>query len=320
MGKRFPSAALAALFRSLGLCVLVLCFAARLNAAVPIEESVEEPSTGIDADNRAVGDVTNIRPLVRPQQAASTSSFDIPPTIEPAADGSQGSEQRTAVISDDARAVKGGSGLSDLFYQIQVLQQELQDLRGKVEEQDYQIRRLQQDQRQQYLDLDSRVVALSENKPAPAPLTALPEDAATPMVDPAERPDFSDMSGLSEQDAYRMAFEAMRGQQFAESMTGFQQLIENFPNGRYTPNAFYWMGEIYLVAEQDAEKARQSFMQVVNLYPDHQKTPDALYKLGVVYATLGDMEAAQRFLARVQREYPDSSAAGLAKKYADQLN
>lgn len=112
----------------------------------------------------------------------------------------------------------------------------------------------------------------------------------------------------------------MRGRQFDVSMQAFQKLIEDYPNGQYTPNAFYWIGEIFLVAQQDAEQARQSFMQVINLYPDHQKAPDALYKLGVVYATLGDAEASKRYLDRVQREYPDSSAAGLAQKYAAELN
>ena len=62
------------------------------------------------------------------------------------------------------------------------------------------------------------------------------------------------------------------------------------------------------MAKSDAELARQSFMQVVNLYPDHQKTPDALYKLGVVYHSLGDLESAKVFLARVQGE---SNTVGL---------
>ena len=60
-------------------------------------------------------------------------------------------------------------------------------------------------------------------------------------------------------------------------------------------------------------------MQVVNLYPDHQKAPDALYKLGVVYHNLGDINAAKTYLQRVQQEHPNSSAAGLAARYAAEL-
>lgn len=199
--------------------------------------------------------------------------------------------------------------LSGLFRQIQLMQQEIQELRGLVEQQDYQIKRLKRDQKEQYLDLDRRVVALSAGQPSPAPM-ATPTDTPIPAVPSGD---------LSERDAYRMAFDGMRAQQFDQSLAAFQRLIENYPNGQYTPNAFYWMGEIFLVGKQDMELARQSFMQVVNLYPDHQKSPDAMYKLGVVYNSLGDEDAARRFLDQVQREYPDSSAADLARKFAAEM-
>ena len=78
----------------------------------------------------------------------------------------------------------------------------------------------------------------------------------------------------------------MRAREFDQSIQDFQQLITDYPNGQRTPNAFYWLGELYL-AQKQSEQARQHFMQVINLYPDHQKVPDALYKLGVVYQGLG---------------------------------
>ena len=124
---------------------------------------------------------------------------------------------------------------------------------------------------------------------------------------------------LTEREAYTQAFEAMRAREFDNSMAGFQNLIEAYPNGQYTPNAYYWIGELYLVAKSDAELARQAFMQVVNLYPDHQKTPDALYKLGVVYHNLGDINTAKSFLQRAQSEHPNSSAAALAARYEAEL-
>ena len=58
---------------------------------------------------------------------------------------------------------------------------------------------------------------------------------------------------------------------------------------------------------------------MVNLYPDHQKVPDALYKLGVVYHRLGDVNRAREYLTQVRRQYPQSSAAGLAKTYLAEL-
>ena len=204
--------------------------------------------------------------------------------------------------------------LSELFYRIQVLQQDLKDLRGTIEEQSYLIKRLERSQKEQYLDLDSRLVQLggaelegrisqTEDKES--------SEEALPLL--GEPPEFD-----NEREAYQYAFDLMRNRQYQESLVGFEKIIVGFPNGQYTPNAFYWIGELYL-AQGDNEKSRQSFIQVISLYPDHQKVPDAMYKLGVVYFALGDNQSALRYLGQVQQEYPNSSAAGLAARYSAEI-
>jgi len=284
------------------LAAQLYCVAAA--AAVPVEESVEDSSREPAVEQAA-------QP-VRPRASEQARSLDIPPTIEPSvntdyqAPAAQPAPARQNVAP---QPVTGQGQLSELFYQLQVLQQEIQDLRGQVEEQTYLVNRLQRDQKEQYLDLDRRLVALSENQPAPGPSSTAPTTAPVNVS----------AGSLTEREAYTQAFDAMRAREFDASMVGFQQLIEAYPNGQFTPNAYYWIGELYLVAKADAELARQSFMQVANLYPDHQKAPDALYKLGVVYHTLGDMDAARTYLQRVQQEHPASSAAGLAAKYLAEL-
>ena len=283
-------------------------------AAVPVEESVEE--SGVTADARTAPNTREVRPRerVRGLDIPPTIEPDagIPPTIEPSTQASQTGGTGFQPASEIQPAGTAGSGdLSQLFYQLQVLEQEVQALRGLVEQQDYQIKRLQTEQKEQYLDLDQRVVALFENRPAPNPTSVQP---------PVNNPVLTAGSGeLTERQAYTAAFEAMRNRQFEESMLGFQNLITTYPNGQFTPNAYYWIGELHLAANEDAELARQSFVQVVSLYPDHQKAPDALYKLGVVYHTLGDTETALRYLNEVQRQHPNSGAASLAAKFAAEL-
>lgn len=283
-------------------------FASAIHAAVPIEESVEDSARVLQTE----GAVTPT-PINRADRARS---LDIPPTIEPSynSDGSLAVTTEPAYSAQpaniDQRTGAASSGqLSELFYQLQVLQQEIQDLRGQVEEQTYLVNRLQRDQKEQYLDLDRRVMAITEKQPAPGPVTSAPE-TLTAGASP---------TSLSERDAYTKAFEAMRARDFEASMVGFQRLIETYPNGQFTPNAFYWIGELHLVGNVDPELARQAFAQVVNLYPDHQKAPDALYKLGVVYDNLGDTQSALDYLQRVQQLHPSSPAAGLAQKYAAEL-
>jgi tol-pal system protein YbgF len=127
-----------------------------------------------------------------------------------------------------------------------------------------------------------------------------------------------DVEPTSEREAYAQAIELMRAKRFDESTQAFGALIVKYPNGQYTPNAFYWLGELNLATGQ-TEPARQNFVQVIRLYPDHQKVPDALYKLGVLYFQLGDEAESRRYLEQVQSEFPQSSAGTLAKRYLAEM-
>jgi|GEM_PF-146565 len=299
-----------------------------VNAAVPIEESVEA------AGRAAAQQAQDTRsPELSPPRRARGDSLNIPQTIEPPASARSAAPRPiTGSTSEQARTVGGvlaaapvgeqsgtqggnSAGLSQLFYKIQVLEQEVQLLRGQLEEQTHLVQRLQRDQKEQYVDLDQRIVALGTG--------ATRGGGGQPSAGAASTGGSSSGAGvganLPERELYTAAFNAMRARDFETSLQGFTQLIERFPNGQYTPNAYYWIGELQLVGNTDAEAARQSFMQVINLYPDHQKAPDSLYKLGVSYHNLGDVETARLFLRRVQQEYPDSAAANLAAKYAAEL-
>ena len=267
------------------------------------------------------------------------------------------------------QAVDSPSSDAPLQYQVQVLQQQVRELSGLVEEQAYLIRKLQQDQRQQYVDLDRRLMALNPNRPTPGPAPipesdpiSVPGSIQGPIQGPIQAPiqdagqapnqtassqplaqGASGPSGSSvgptesvvalasqpaiaavapkptnEREAYAQAIEWMRGKRFAESTQALESLIVDYPNGQFTPNAFYWLGELKL-ATGETEAARQNFVQVVRLYPDHQKVPDALYKLGVLYFQLGDASEARRYLQRVRSEFPQSTAGTLATRYLAEM-
>ena len=204
------------------------------------------------------------------------------------------------------------SARGDLYYQLQVLQAELRDLRGELEEQKYLLQTLERDHQDRYVELDKRLSSLNED-----PLAQFAQ-----TEDPSQRTEFVNNSTIgskgSERDQYGMAIDLMRARKFQEAISSFQELIETFPNGRYTANCFYWLGELF-VATGDKELGRQNFMQVINLYPDNQKVPDALYKLGRIYIDLGDMDIGQRYLSRVMENHPESSAAKLAITYSESL-
>lgn len=269
-----------------------------------------------------------------------TSAFAAVPVVESRASGDPAQpDQRPGVAAQPttpapASAVPGagadsGASLARLYYQLQTMQEELRQLRGQLEEQQFVIERLRRDQQEQYLDLDGRLADLARRgavagEPSEVPAqqvaaTAAQTGARTPSLEqPAATSAPRTSASASEQQAYNGAISQMRDKRFDESVDSFNRLVVEFPNGALTPNAFYWLGELYL-AKNELEQSRQSFMQVLNLYPDHRKVPDSLYKLGVVYSMQGDSRRSLEYLKRVQEDYPDSSAAGLAGTFAAEL-
>jgi len=210
-----------------------------------------------------------------------------------------------------------GAGIGTLFYQLQILQDEVRRLQGIVEEQNYRIERLVREQRERYIELDQRLLALRPDA-APPPGEDGPDGSASTA------PGAVSVQG----EAYNRAYAVMadgrelppseRAVQYQRALTMFEAVIADHPDGGYTPNAYYWIGELYLAMDV-LEDARQAFAQITNLYADHAKMPDSLYKLGVTYHRLGDNVRALEYLDRVADDYPDSAQAGLARSYAAEL-
>lgn len=206
-----------------------------------------------------------------------------------------------------------------MFQQFQQLQDDIAELRGIVEEQSHQIAKLQADQKEQYIDLDRRVAALSGGT---GPTTAPGGNgaAASGPTTSGGGPGPAASANNSERDAYTTAFNMTKDKRFNDAIAAFNQLLVTYPKGEYSGNAYYWLGELYLAQPEPAlEKARQSFAQVVNQYPTNAKISDAMYKLGVVYHRLGDKTKALEYLNRVQSQYPGTQAAKLAQAYAAEL-
>ena len=121
-----------------------------------------------------------------------------------------------------------------------------------------------------------------------------------------------------ESGAYQSAYSLVRGQKFDQAVDAFNQFLRNYPDGKYAPNAHYWLGELYLVVQPpDLESSRQSFVLLLDEYPDNSKAPDAMYKLGKVYYLKGNREKAREYMDRVIRDYgsSNSSAVKLAQDF-----
>jgi tol-pal system protein YbgF len=200
----------------------------------------------------------------------------------------------------------------EMFYQMQLMQQEMMQLRGLVEEQAHIISQLKKQSMERYIDLDKRISGLSSQAPVSA-TGKTSKFAVTPVPVPVPA-----KAMPSEKDAYNKAYALVTSKRFDSALEAFKQFLVDFPDSQYTPNALYWMGELYQVVQpSDLEAARQAFTQLIERYPGNSKVPDAMYKLGKVYYQKGNTPKSREWLNRVITDYGNgvSSAADKARQF-----
>ena len=196
-----------------------------------------------------------------------------------------------AIISEE------NESLELLYKKIEVLEEEIRDLRNILEENSILVDRSLELQQQRYLDLDARILEISKissEKPS--------------SVD--EEPQYLD---TEEKELFKSALILFEESRFAEALEIFSQIIITFPDGSFTADAYFWSGELFL-AQEMFEDAKLSFKNVVDNFYQHSRTPDSLFKLGEIYRIEGDIERSLEYYDKVKEDFPDSGASQLAKK------
>lgn len=204
-----------------------------------------------------------------------------------------------------------------LISQIQQLQQEVSELRGLVEEQSFEIKRLKQQRLDDYLDLDKRVSELSKQglqSSNPTPSTSSNSNTgALAALSNSSLPTSTLDTAEAEKKLYRKAIDQLLNKQDYEgAQASFNQYLEKYPSGSYSPNVHYWQGQIYLT-DSDKKSAEKSFSTLLSDHPDHQKAPDAKYKLATIYYDQGKKAEAKTMLDEVAAS--NSDASRLAKSF-----
>ena len=213
---------------------------------------------------------------------------------------------------------------AELLFMLEQLQQEVQSLRGMVEKQSHEIKQLKAKGRDRYRDLDQRLLKLQAGsmssssvggvKPSTTPVKLAPAATTDLAVKATAKPKPS----AEQQRAYQQAYDLIKQKKYDQAVDQLHKFIEIYPSSDLTGNAYYWLGEVYLVMPK-FEQARQAFTVVVGSFSAHRKAPDAMYKLGVTYHRLDNLKEAKFYLSEVSKRYPESSAAKLAKEYKEKL-
>lgn len=267
----------------------------------------------------------------------------------------QSLEQRVAKME---RILDSGT-LIKLLQSVEELKAEVRELRGQLEQQQYSLSQMSDRQRELYLDVDRRlqrvetagvaagsaVAGTVTTGPGTAPSTTVgsaPVSPATGSVGSVSgaasggtaavgvaaagtstqasspQPAATSVDPVKEQQAYQTAFNLLKAGRYDQAAKSFQQFLVDYPSSKFADNAQYWLGESYYVT-RNFDGAMREFEKLVKQHPDSQKLTHALLKVGYIHDELGQKDKAREVLTDLTKNYPNSTAAGLASKRLERM-
>lgn len=177
--------------------------------------------------------------------------------------------------------------------QLDELSQEMNQVKGSIDLFNHKIEQIENRQRNLYQLIDEK------NKPA-----AKASVDNEPVTEGSE----------NEKIIYQRAVDlVLVNKQYDQAISAFKTFVATYPKSSYVANSQYWLGQL-LYKQGKREEARAAFLIVTEQFIDSNKRPDALFKIGIIDEYLGKTTSATAFYSRVLKEYPDSSAAGLAEQ------
>ncbi|MGQ0697666.1 MAG: tol-pal system protein YbgF [Panacagrimonas sp.] len=227
-------------------------------------------------------------------------------------------ETKTAQLSRRLDALNSSQSDQDLSR----LREETRLLRGDIEKLRFDLDAREKSAKDLYLDLDRRMQRVESGATAATAAAGLAGSATVPTTSPGTlAPAATPKAAVAtpeEERAYLGTFDLLKNGKYDEAVKGFRAMLDQWPQGRYADNGWYWMGEAQLV-KRDYPGAVASFQSLVQRFPSSPKMADGLYKLSLAQIETNRPAEARASLQRVLREFPSTNAANLAKQKLDQL-
>lgn len=226
-------------------------------------------------------------------------------------------------------AVAGVGGNTEVRFT--QLQEELRQIRGQLEQAQYEARAATQALEKYRGDTDYRLQALEqktqalEAAQAAAPAAPEAEPSTGETLVPAEnaepasyqkessaKPAATGKDFPNSNAHYSYAFKLLNEKNYVGSAASFDKFVKKYPSDPLTGNAYYWLGESYY-ARGDYTRAAEGFRKGFETNPDGQKAPDNLLKLAMSLDKVKRTKEACIVLKQVQGKYGDSSPRTAAK-------
>ncbi|WP_455820794.1 cell division protein CpoB [Pseudomonas cerasi] len=212
--------------------------------------------------------------------------------------------------------------LQQLQQQLSETQNDIDSLRGQIQENSYQLNQVVERQKGLYQQIDSlssggaNAGAAAESG-AGAAAADTSSDGSNAAAAPAAAA-APTQSGDANTDYNAAVALVLEKKQYDQAIAAFQSFVKKYPDSTFQPNANYWLGQLnYNKGKKD--DAAFYFATVVKNYPKSPKSADALLKVGVIMQEKGDKAKAKAVYQQVLKLYPNSEAAKQAQKRAAAL-
>ncbi|KMV69675.1 tol-pal system protein [bacteria symbiont BFo1 of Frankliniella occidentalis] len=207
--------------------------------------------------------------------------------------------------------------LQQLQQQLSANQNDIDQLRGQIQENSYQLNQVVERQKGLYQQIDSLSSGGANANAAAAGGDAAAGNSGASGSDAAAAPAAAAAAPVQSGDAntdYNAAVAlVLEKKQYDQAIAAFQAFVKKYPDSTFQPNANYWLGQLnYNKGKKD--DAAYYFATVVKNYPKSPKSGDALLKVGVIMQEKGDKAKAKAVYQQVVKLYPNTDAAKQAQK------
>ncbi|RLM23980.1 cell division protein CpoB [Brenneria alni] len=196
--------------------------------------------------------------------------------------------------------------LTQLQQQLSDTQRDIDNLRGQIQESQYQLNQVVERQKQIYQQIDGL------SSPSSSATATQSEPAADTGAENSNSAS-SASTGDANSDYNAAVALILEKKQYDQAISALQGFVKKYPDSTYQPNANYWLGQLnYNKGKKD--DAAYYFANVVKNYPKSPKSAEALLKVGVIMQEKGEADKAKAVYQQVVKMYPNTESAKLAQK------
>ncbi|MBW1722724.1 MAG: tol-pal system protein YbgF [Deltaproteobacteria bacterium] len=209
--------------------------------------------------------------------------------------------------------------------ELDTLKGEIQELSGRLEDNENVLRRTverdlsQQDAMRSRLDdLAKRVAALEAEVQRQREYLGLEAGSTQGEIAPGRKPGPQATPVAVEKKPdeitlYEESLALYREGRFEDAMEAFKRYLVKYPKSDRSDNAQFWIGECHMGLKQ-YEQAILAYQKVIKAYPKGNKVPSALLRQAQAFWEINDKTSARLLLKKIIKRYPKSSEAVIAKK------